>query len=166
MKLTDNIFITSVLFFNMLSVGQARSSSSSSRKETCVKYWEWTIEDASMVIDEEQYYGFQLDNSIGTYTLPVFDNIDLQGEPVARLRGSMIADATGGFTSNGALYFYDDHAYLGFHVSYSPDPLLEEDFVYGFTVGGTGKYKYLNAAATSVVVSYEPKFIVEWTFCY
>ena len=94
MKLTNNIISTSFLFLNMFSMGQVGSSSSSSRKETCVKHWEWTIEDASMVTDEKEYFGFQLDNSIGTYKLPVYDNIDLQGEPVARLRGSMISDAT------------------------------------------------------------------------
>jgi hypothetical protein len=122
-----------------------------------------------MSIDGEQYYGFKLDGPTGTFTLPVYDNLDLENEPVARLRGSMIADA-GGFTANAAMYFYEDDAYNGVHVSYAYDPALEEDFVYGYTVGGTGKFAskhYRDAKVTSVVVAAEePKFIVELTFCY
>ena len=135
------------------------------REEYCVKYWEWTINE-DMVVNNEQYYGFVLAVSTGTFTLPIYDNMDLKGDPVARLRGSMITDQTGGFTANAALFFYDHEAFLGVHVSYSPDPTLEDDFVYGMTVGGTGPFRYFNAAITTAVVAESPKFIVEWTFCY
>lgn len=109
-----------------------------------------------------------MDGPTGTFTLPVYDNLDLENEPVARPRGSMITDA-GGFTANAAMYFYEDDAYNGVHVSYAYDPALEEDFVYGYTVGGTGKFAskhYRDAKVTSVVVAEQPNFIVEWTFCY
>ena len=118
-----------------LGTESLRSSrlSSSSKKEHCVKFWEWTL-DGGMGINGDQYYGFALDGSTGTFTLPMYDNKELQGDPVARLRGSMITDHNGiGFTANTAVYFYSEDAYLGAHLSYTYDPNLVDDFVYGFT---------------------------------
>ena len=76
-------------------------------KKKCVKYWEWTL-DEDMVINDKQYYGFQMDGSVGTFTLPLYDNPDLEGAPVARLRGNMIAEPAGGFNANAALYFFEE----------------------------------------------------------
>lgn len=118
------------------------------------------------MISDKQYYGFQLDGSVGTFTLPLYDNPDLQGEPLARLRGTMITDPAGGFTANAALYWYEEEAYLGVNLSFTYDPAVEDDFIYGFTVGGTGKFKRYNAFVTTVVVAESPKFTVEWEFCY
>ena len=119
-----------------------------------------------MIINDEQYYGFLLDGSIGTYTLPVYDNIELEGDPIARLRGNMITNPTGSdFTATAAMYFYELKSYVGVHVSYTYEPSLEDDFVYGFTIGGTRAFERYRASVTSIVVAESPKFIVEWTFC-
>ena len=64
---------------------------------------------------------------MATFTLPVYDNIELEGNPVARLRGSYIADPAGGFTASTSLYFFATAAYLGVDLSFSdeqPDDLV------------------------------------------
>ncbi|CAB9516448.1 expressed unknown protein [Seminavis robusta] len=131
----------------------------------CVQLYEWTLSEDAMVINDKQYYGFNMSSSIGTFTLPMYTNIDLTGNPVARLRGNLITDPTGGFTASAAIHFYDVAAFVAVSLSYTYEPALAEDFVYGFTVGGTGAFKDYHADVKSVVVAMEPKFIVEWTFC-
>lgn len=102
---------------------------------------------------------------MGTFSVPVYDNADLRGEPVARLRGNMIFDQSNGFTANGAFFFYQEQALVGVQVSYTNGPTFGKDFDYCFTVGGTGALQHYNAAVTADVVEEEPKYVVEWTFC-
>jgi hypothetical protein len=164
MNLITN-FTLNIFFLFQMTMHLANATGKWKNKHSsCFTLYEWTLSE-DMVINNEQYYSFDLDGSTGTFTLPVYDNMDLTGDPIARLRGSMILDKTGGFTANSAMYFYKDESYLGTHVSYSPVPNLKDDLVYGFTMGGTGKYQKFQATVQSIVVAYEPKFIVEWTFC-
>ena len=161
------IAISTILFFNFFSMANAVFDLDrwGHPAQKCVKYWEWTL-DQDMVINDKQYYGFQMDGSVGTFTLPLYDNPDLEGEPIARIRGNMITEPSGGFTANTALYFFEDEAYLGVNLSFTYDPTLEDDFIYGFTVGGTGKFRRYNAFVTTVVIAQEPKFTVEWELCF
>lgn len=153
------------LLFNLLVLSQGKKGKSGTKKENCQQYWEWTLSE-DMVINDEQYYGFVLKGSTGTFTLPLYDNIELEGGPVARVRGSMVEDLADGFTANAAVYFFEDQDFVGVHLSYTYDPTVAEDFIYGFITGGTGKYKYESAEVTTVVVAEAPKYTVEWTFCY
>lgn len=132
-------------------------------QQECQKLYEWTL-NTSEIINGTQYYPFVLEGTTGTYTLPVYDNMNLTGVPVARLRGNMITDPTGtDFTAAATMFFYESKSHLGVHVSYTYNP--EDDFIYGYTVGGTGRYENYKAEVTSVVIATEPMFIVEWTFC-
>ena len=152
-----------MFFFSF--AGGAQSSQLRGSQTGCQKLYEWTL-NTTELINEVQYYPFVLEGNLGTYTLPVFDNANLTGEPVARLRGNMITDPTGtDFTATATMFFYESQSksHLGVEVSYTYNP--EDDFVYGYTIGGTGRYQSYHAEVTSVVIATEPKFTVEWTFC-
>jgi hypothetical protein len=102
------------------------------QQQYCQKLYEWTINDDQLIYNK-QYYGFVLSSGgeddststssnnetnveqqllspkIGTYTLPVYDNVDLIGQPVARLRGNLITSTDGlDFLATATFQFFDD----------------------------------------------------------
>lgn len=173
MKLTTStvyyIALVKVIFTTALMMGAA--SAAGGQGQHCQVFYEWTLTNDTRIQDT-QYYAFRLDEStgLGTFTLPIYETLELTGHPVAMLRGNMIAanEATD-FTATATLSFFTASAaqkdHLGVLVSYTYNPDEADDLIYGYTIGGTGKFRHYQASVTSVVVATEPKFTVEWTFC-
>lgn len=104
----------------------------------CVIMYEWS--DCEEEIDGYQYTGQNTEDSgvIRSFNTPLFDNVDLEGSPVSRLRGSYILNPTNQFaTFTSAFDFIEQEDSLVFHMGFSSKNQTEQ---YGVPLGGTGRW--------------------------
>jgi hypothetical protein len=97
-------------------------------------------------LDNVTYTGsHQPEPSIGQFNTPLFDNPDLEGSPVAQLRGSYLVDVVAKYaTYTSAAHFFDpidDGYFLVWSLGFSTATLSTG---MGVAVGGTGPWsKYV-----------------------
>ena len=144
------------------------TSTSALQLPGCRSLFEWV--DFIGELDGKVYTGVSQVGLIGSSSTPIFDNEDLQGSPVANLRGSAIVDERDLFaTGTPSFYFYDDSNslltfLLGFSVAENGNG---PEGNYGIPLGGTGEWSgfqgfIYNSRLTS---RYETPYIVNYTIC-
>jgi hypothetical protein len=144
------------------------ASTSALQLPSCRSLFEWV--DFIGELDGKVYTGVSQVGLIGSSSTPIFDNEDLQGSPIANLRGSAIVDERDLFaTGTPSFYFYDDSNslltfLLGFSVAENGNG---PEGNYGIPLGGTGEWSgfqgfIYNSRLTS---RYETPYIVNYTIC-
>lgn len=139
--------------------------------DNCLTLYEWSNCDEE--IGGYQYTGqtrpaegTSYSGTIRSFNTPLFTNEELEGDPVARLRGSYIYDPTDSFaTFTSAFQFVGaEQDKLAFHMGFSFRNEFEQ---YGVPVGGSGRWTGFQGKVTGkqITSADSSPAIVRYTIC-